>query len=135
MQKIAIIGSGFIGRAWAISFARAGYTIALWDEKPGAVDEALGYIAMLLPDLAANRLLQDADAAEVLARMRAAPSLEDAVAGAIHWNTTGTSTSVRMSELVRPPITTVPKERLAVLPGSSASSDMRMRSPRIEPPE
>ena len=52
MQKIAIIGSGFIGRAWAISFARAGHAIALWDEKPGAVDEALRYIDMLLPDLA-----------------------------------------------------------------------------------
>ena len=84
MQKIAIIGSGFIGRAWAISFARAGYAVALWDEKPGAVDEALGYIAMLLPDLAANKLLQDASADEVKGRMRAAPSLEDAVSGAIH---------------------------------------------------
>ena len=84
MPKIAIIGSGFIGRAWAISFARAGYTVALWDEKPGAVDEALRYIAMLLPDLAANKLLQDANADEVRARMRAAPSLEDAVAGAVH---------------------------------------------------
>ena len=84
MQKIAIIGSGFIGRAWAISFARAGYAVALWDEKPGAVDEALGYIAMLLPDLAANKLLQDASADEVKGRMRAAPSLEDAVSGAVH---------------------------------------------------
>ena len=84
MQKIAIIGSGFIGRAWAISFARAGHAVALWDEKPGAVDEALRYIDMLLPDLAENKLLQDAGAGEVRARMRAAPSLEDAVAGAIH---------------------------------------------------
>jgi len=84
MQKIAIIGSGFIGRAWAISFARAGYAVALWDEKPGAVDEALRYIAMLLPDLAGNKLLQGAGAEEVKARMRAAPSLEDAVSGAVH---------------------------------------------------
>ncbi|HEY8253923.1 MAG TPA: 3-hydroxyacyl-CoA dehydrogenase [Rhizomicrobium sp.] len=84
MQKIAIIGSGFIGRAWAISFARAGYTVALWDEKPGAVDEALRYIAMLLPDLAGNKLLQEASAEEVKARMRAAPTLEDAVSGAVH---------------------------------------------------
>jgi len=84
MQKIAIIGSGFIGRAWAISFARAGHAVALWDEKPGAVDEALRYIAMLLPDLAGNKLLQNASADEVRARMRAASSLEDAVSGAIH---------------------------------------------------
>ena len=28
----AIIGSGFIGRAWAISFARAGARVRLWDQ-------------------------------------------------------------------------------------------------------
>jgi L-arabinonolactonase len=36
MSKIAIIGSGFVGRAWAISFARAGHEIDLWDEDPQA---------------------------------------------------------------------------------------------------
>ena len=33
MTKVAIIGSGFVGRAWAISFARAGhdtYTREIW---------------------------------------------------------------------------------------------------------
>jgi L-gulonate 3-dehydrogenase len=84
MQKIAIVGSGFIGRAWAISFARAGYEVALWDEQPGAVDKAIHYIDMLLPDLAAENLLRGANAAGVRGRMRAAPSLEDAVSGAIH---------------------------------------------------
>jgi 3-hydroxyacyl-CoA dehydrogenase len=29
MSKIAIVGTGFIGRAWAISFARAGHDVAL----------------------------------------------------------------------------------------------------------
>lgn len=84
MQKIAIVGSGFIGRAWAISFARAGYAIALWDDKAGAVDMALQYIDMLLPDLAANQLLDGASAQEVRGRMHAASSLEDAVSGAVH---------------------------------------------------
>ena len=32
MTKIAIIGSGFIGRAWAITFARAGFDVALADK-------------------------------------------------------------------------------------------------------
>ena len=84
MQKIGIVGSGFIGRAWAISFARAGYTVALWDEEPGAVDKALRYIEMMLPDLAGHDLLHGAGAGDVRGRMRAAPSLEDAVSGAIH---------------------------------------------------
>ena len=84
MQKIAIVGSGFIGRAWAISFARAGHAVALWDEEPGAVDKAISYIEMLLPDLAGENLLRGADAAGVRGRMRAASSLEDAVSGAVH---------------------------------------------------
>jgi 3-hydroxyacyl-CoA dehydrogenase len=84
MQKIAIIGSGFIGRAWAISFARAGYAVALWDEKAGAVDQALRYIDMLLPDLAGNGLLRGARATEVRGRVSPASSLEDAVTGAVH---------------------------------------------------
>ena len=84
MQKIAIVGSGFIGRAWAISFARAGHAVALWDEQHGAVDKAISYIEMLLPDLAAEDLLRGADAGTVRIRMRAASSLEDAVSGAIH---------------------------------------------------
>jgi 3-hydroxyacyl-CoA dehydrogenase len=84
MQKIGIVGSGFIGRAWAISFARAGYTVALWDEAPGAVDKALGYIEMMLPDLAAVDLLRGAGAGDVRGRIQAASSLEDAVCGTIH---------------------------------------------------
>ena len=84
MQKIAIVGSGFIGRAWAISFARAGYAIALWDEQPGAVEKALGYIELLLPDLARNDLLRGLSLSQVRERMRAASNLEDAVAGAMH---------------------------------------------------
>ena len=49
MQKIAIIGSGFIGRAWAISFARAGYAVVLWDEHAGAPGKALTYIEVFCP--------------------------------------------------------------------------------------
>jgi L-gulonate 3-dehydrogenase len=84
MQKIAIVGCGFIGRAWTISFARAGHAVALWDEQPGAVDKALQYIDMLLPDLAANGLLRGASVDNVRGRMRAASSLEDALSGAVH---------------------------------------------------
>ena len=36
MSRTAIIGSGFVGRAWAISFARAGHEVALWDRDPAA---------------------------------------------------------------------------------------------------
>ncbi|HET9019885.1 MAG TPA: FAD-dependent oxidoreductase, partial [Acetobacteraceae bacterium] len=57
MARVAIIGAGFIGRAWAISYARAGHDVTLWDAQPDAARAALGYIDRLLPDLAANGLL------------------------------------------------------------------------------
>ena len=42
MEKIAIIGAGLIGRAWAMVFARAGHPVKLWDTDAGAVPKALG---------------------------------------------------------------------------------------------
>jgi L-gulonate 3-dehydrogenase len=57
MSKVAIIGSGFVGRAWAISFSRAGHDVALWDQDPQAPERALTYIRGLLPDLEASDLL------------------------------------------------------------------------------
>jgi 3-hydroxyacyl-CoA dehydrogenase len=84
MSKVAVIGAGFIGRAWAISFARAGHSVTLWDEDPAAPGKALTYIEGLLPDLAAQDLLNGNAARDVRARMRAAASLPDAVADAIY---------------------------------------------------
>ncbi len=83
MSKIALVGLGLVGRAWAISFARAGHEVALWDEKPDAVDGALRYAEEVLPDLASNGLLEEL-APTVRARMRRPSKLEDALDGASH---------------------------------------------------
>jgi len=83
-EKIAIVGAGLVGGAWAITFARAGHRVALWDAKDGASEEALKAIAPLLDDLAANRLLKGQAPAAVLERISVAPSLEAALADAIH---------------------------------------------------
>ena len=82
MSKIAIIGTGFVGRAWAISFARAGHDIALWDQDPEAPEKALDYITGLLPDLEANDLLNGETPATIRGRMDPAGSVEAAVQGA-----------------------------------------------------
>ena len=76
MTRVAVVGSGFVGRAWAISFARAGYEVALWDQDKEAPGKALAYIERLLPDLEANDLLNGASASEVAARIRVAATLE-----------------------------------------------------------
>lgn len=80
MAEIAIIGTGFIGRAWAISHARAGNNVRLWDQDGAAAGKAKDYIAALLPDLARNDLLNGGTPEQVLSRIRASATLEDAVA-------------------------------------------------------
>jgi L-gulonate 3-dehydrogenase len=84
MSKVAIIGSGFVGRAWAISFARAGHDITLWDVDPAAPAAALTYIEGVLPDLEAHDLLNGASGKAVRARMHAVATLEEALNGAAH---------------------------------------------------
>ena len=82
VAKVCIVGTGFIGRAWAISFARAGHEATLWDAAPSAPAAALAYIEGLLPDLAEHDLLNGSSPAEIRRRMHVAPTLEEALAGA-----------------------------------------------------
>jgi L-gulonate 3-dehydrogenase len=84
MSTVAIIGTGFIGRAWAISFARAGHDVALWDEDRAASDRAIEFIADVLPDLAGNDLLASATPAALLRRLRIERDLAAALSGAAH---------------------------------------------------
>lgn len=83
-SKVAVIGSGLIGRAWAISYARAGHDVALYDAVAGAAAGALGFVDSVLADLDANGLLNGNPPAVVRARITAADSLAAALDGAIH---------------------------------------------------
>ncbi len=84
MATVAIIGSGFIGRAWAISFARVGHSVRLWDADPAAPEAALNYIARILPDLAANDLLGDVSGEGLMARLSPQRDLAAILADADH---------------------------------------------------
>lgn len=84
MANVAIIGSGFIGRAWAISFARAGHDVRMWDQAPAATSGARDYIAGVLGDLAANDLLRGQAVDDVLGRMTIVAELGEALADAVH---------------------------------------------------
>src|SRR5690625_3151382 len=77
----AIIGSGLIGRAWAIAFARANWRVRLWDPAEEAAPAAQGIIADLLEDLAANDMLRGQGVEEVLAHVSAASTLAEALEG------------------------------------------------------
>jgi 3-hydroxyacyl-CoA dehydrogenase len=84
VAKIAIVGTGFIGRAWSISFARAGHEVSLWDADATAPAAAIAYIESLLPDLHAHDLLNGATPAQILSRLKVAATPEEALAGATH---------------------------------------------------
>jgi L-gulonate 3-dehydrogenase len=78
MEKVAIIGSGLIGRAWAMVFARAGHSVKLYDAVPGAAEKALALIHEGLREL--NEFGLIAESADTVAkRVTAAATLADAV--------------------------------------------------------
>jgi L-gulonate 3-dehydrogenase len=81
-EAAAIVGTGLVGRAWAIAFARAGWEVRLWDPVPEAPGEAIATMAGLLRDLADEGLLGGQGVAAVHGRLRPAPTLADALAGA-----------------------------------------------------
>jgi 3-hydroxyacyl-CoA dehydrogenase len=80
MKKMAIVGSGLIGRSWAIVFARAGWTVTLFDPVDGVAEKAVSLIGDELRSLSRFGLV--ADPAEALARVHTAWHLEQTVAGA-----------------------------------------------------
>ena len=84
MTKVAVVGAGLIGRAWAVSFARAGYEVVLTDAAPGAVEAAFAFIDSALEELAGFDLLNGATPVAVRLRIRAVPDLAEALAGAAH---------------------------------------------------
>jgi len=79
MTKIAIVGSGLIGRAWATIFASHGFEVALHDVVPAAAKAARVHIGKNLRELAGHGLVDDPKAS--LARIRVATDLADALKG------------------------------------------------------
>lgn len=79
-MKIAVVGAGLIGQAWAIVFARGGHEVALWDGHEEALKQAPLVIADLVADLQDAGLVTDSGA--LLSRIRVQQTLEDAIGGA-----------------------------------------------------
>jgi len=79
-RKVAIVGAGLIGRAWAMIFARAGWRAALHDPYPTALEAAPGLCLAGLQELARHGLCDDPEAAA--GRISVAHSLTEALAGA-----------------------------------------------------
>jgi len=78
-MNIAVVGSGLIGQAWAIVFARGGHHVKLWDGDPKAVEAAIKLIAGQVADLKSAGLIDDAEG--LLGRISGSPTLEQVLDG------------------------------------------------------
>ncbi len=88
MERIAVVGAGLIGSAWAMVFSRAGHPVRIWDPAPGASDAAMAVVRARLSDLHAAGLITEAPEV-VAARVAVAATLEDCLDGADHVQENG----------------------------------------------
>ena len=88
MTKVAVIGAGLIGRSWSIVFARAGFSVNLWDPVARQTEAAITFIAERLPELRQAGLLAD-EPDIVLARVTPIASLSEAVKDVVHVQENG----------------------------------------------
>ncbi|WP_348533500.1 3-hydroxyacyl-CoA dehydrogenase [Herbaspirillum sp. 3R11] len=80
-EKIAVIGAGLIGRAWAIVFARAGCSVAIYDAVPEALSACTKLLHDNISDLAKHGLITETPEV-VLARIKPVSTLAEALKGA-----------------------------------------------------
>ena len=80
-ERIAIVGAGLIGRAWAIVFARAGCSVAIYDAAPEALAGCEKLLRENISDLAQHGLITEAPEV-VLARISTVTTLAAALDGA-----------------------------------------------------
>lgn len=80
-SRIAVIGSGRIGRAWAIVFGRAGLDVTLYDADRAMLDGALPAIRDSVADLADHGLIDEAPD-RIVGRIAPCMTLAEAVHGA-----------------------------------------------------
>jgi L-gulonate 3-dehydrogenase len=78
-RTMAVVGAGLIGRAWASIFARAGWSVRLFDPVDGQAARCHALCREALDQLARHRLCDDPVGA--LARISVAATLTEALAG------------------------------------------------------
>jgi L-gulonate 3-dehydrogenase len=131
MEKIAVIGGGLIGRAWSIVFARAGFSVSLFDSSQEAGSKALGFIEARLPELHEAGLLADTPEV-VMSRISLAPTLEAALDGAVYVQENGperveakAALFARMDEIA--PKSTILASSTSGIPASAFTEHLRGR--------
>lgn len=82
--RIACIGAGLVGSAWACVFARAGHPVTLFDAGgAAALEAAVARVGAMLGVLSKAGMLAEERSA-ILARLRPCTTLADTLAGAVY---------------------------------------------------
>ncbi|XP_036687372.1 lambda-crystallin homolog [Balaenoptera musculus] len=82
---VAVVGSGLIGRSWAMLFASAGFKVKLYDVEPRQVTHALDSIRKEMKSLEQSDSLKGSLGAEgQLSLISGCSDIREAVEGALH---------------------------------------------------
>ncbi|TRY89751.1 hypothetical protein DNTS_000003 [Danionella cerebrum] len=80
---ITVVGSGLIGRSWAMVFLSGGHQVKIYDNKPGQASEAIAEIRKQLEELEhAGMLRGNLSSAEQLSLLSSREDLQQALEGA-----------------------------------------------------
>ncbi|XP_059356079.1 lambda-crystallin-like [Carassius carassius] len=80
---ITVVGSGLIGRSWAMVFLSGGYMVKIYDNKPGLASGAITEIRKQIEELQQAKMLRgNLTAAEQLSLLSSHDDLQQALEGA-----------------------------------------------------
>lgn len=123
-EVVCIVGCGLVGRSWALSFARGGFGVKMYDKDPTIADAAGPAIRRWVHQLDELDLLNGDDIGAVLDRISPCKDLEQAVNGSVYiQENTPESVTVKVAvfkELDRlaSPDTVIASSTSALLPSS-----------------
>ncbi|MCH9670705.1 MAG: 3-hydroxyacyl-CoA dehydrogenase [Gammaproteobacteria bacterium] len=131
-KKVAVVGTGLVGRAWSIVFARGGFDVCLWDPVEGAAAAARENVERMLPELEGFDLLRQQSSEAVLSRIRVGTSLRDALDGACHMQESGPERVEIKRDIYRELVTvadadTVLASSTSGIPASAFTEDLPTR--------